>query len=188
MARARDPAGGSGEGDAALLARLSTFLAAEKTLSLPIAWVGHGENGFRFTRTLDLAGVTAQGLTLFGSAVVSLPNREVTLGLRWQDGAGRGGNFERFDWRPIRPHVNRAAGPTHLRLLLIDGSHRHSLAHNSRLEMGLIAAMRLNLPVAEAMHPDPLGWRALMEVAEASWRIQGLGDTPEPPWEADLFA
>ena len=111
-----------------------------QTLAVPISWVDD-DGDLRFTAALDIDGVTEPRGTLFGRATAALPDRKVTLGLRWQDETSRGGNFDRLEWRPVKAHINRANAPPDLRLLVIEGSHHHPLALNAALDIGLIQAM-----------------------------------------------
>ena len=67
--------------DVALLEALTRFITADKTLTVPIAWVQDGAD-LRFAATLDIGDVTAEGITLFGRATGKLPDRKVTIGLR----------------------------------------------------------------------------------------------------------
>lgn len=172
--------------DAALFETLTNFMAAEKTLTAAIAWVLDGAD-LRFAATLDIEGVTAEGITLFGRATGTLPDRKVTIGLRWQDEAGRGGNFDRLEWKPIKAHTNRPNAPAHLRLRVIEGSHRHPLALNGALAIGLMRAIRENLPVAEPLDVEPPDWPALLAVGSLCWRIKGLVHVPPPPWQYGLL-
>jgi len=186
MARPLRPRRGTTEDSATLLATLTALLTAEKTLAAPIAWVDD-DGDLRFTASLDIDGVTEPRLTLFGRATTALPDRKVTLGLRWQDETGRGGNFERLEWRPIKAHINRANAPPDLRLRVIEGSHHHPLALNAALDIGLIQAIQENLPVAEPLTPQPQDWPALLRVAAALWRISELVHVPIPPWQYGLL-
>ena len=183
--RPRSPPAAPNE-DAALLAALTSFLAADKTLATTIAWV-EDDGDFRFACSLDIVGLTAEGFTLFGRASAALPDRKVTLGLRWQDPSGRGGNFDRLEWRPLKTHVNRANAPPDLRLRVIEGTHHHPLARNAALDSGLMRAIADNLPVAEPLDPDPPDWPALLRHAAALWRIEGLMTVPLPPWQYGLL-
>ncbi|MGH7057227.1 MAG: hypothetical protein ACREFZ_04995, partial [Acetobacteraceae bacterium] len=86
--------------EAAVAAALEAFLAAEKSVSSPIHWRLDGRS-LRFAVTLDIEGVTEAGMLLFGRASISLPERNVTLGLSRNEPMGRGGNFDRLDWRHV---------------------------------------------------------------------------------------
>ncbi len=110
MARRPRPRSGTAEDSATLLASLTALLTAEKTLAVPISWVDD-DGDLRFTAALDIDGVTEPRGTLFGRATAALPDRKVTLGLRWQDETSRGGNFDRLEWRPVKAHINRANAP-----------------------------------------------------------------------------
>lgn len=186
MARRPRPKRGTTEDSATLLATLTALLTAEKKLATPITWVDDGGD-LRFTAALDIGGVTEPSLTLFGRATAALPDRKVTLGLRWQDETGRGGNIDRLEWRPIKAHINRANAPPDLQLRVIEGSHHHPLALNAGLDIGLIQAIQENLPVATPLTPQPQDWPALLRVAAALWRISELVHAPIPPWQYGLL-
>lgn len=186
MVRRPRPRSGTAEDSATLLATLTALLTTEKTLATPISWV-NDDADLRFTVALDVDGVTEPRLTLFGRATATLPDRKVTLGLRWQHETGHGGNFDRLEWRPVKAHINRANAPPDLRLLVIEGSHHHPLALNAALDIGLIQAMQENLPVAEPLTPQPSDWPSLLRVAGTLWRISGLIHTLFPPWQYGLL-
>jgi len=186
MARRPRPRSGTAEDSATLLATLTALLNAKKALATPIFWVDD-DGDLRLTAALDIDGATEPRLTLFGRATATLPDRKVTLGLRWQDETGRGGNFDRLEWRPVKAHVNRANAPPDLRLRVIEGSHHHPLALNAALDIGLIQSMQENLPVAVLVTPQPSDWRSLLRVAATLWRISGLIHAPIPPWQYGLL-
>lgn len=171
--------------DAAIAAMLSAFVAAEKAPSGPIGWEPDGRN-LRFAVALEIDGVTEAGMLLFGRASLALPDRNVTLGLSWDDPAGRGGNFDRFDWRPIEAHTNRGLGPPQHRFMLIEGTHHHPLAENAALAVGLLRAVRENLPVALPVEPDPPDWPAFLALAGQRWSLHDLVHAPLPPWQYGL--
>jgi hypothetical protein len=186
---ARSPRGKSTstpDDDAALFAALGALLAAEKTLSSPIAWVEDEPGNLRFNRALDIDGVTEASFILFGRAVASLPDRHVVLGLRWADAMGRGGHFDRLDWKPMDAHNNKGLGPPEFRHVVVEGTHHHRLADNAALAMGLAQAMRENLPVAVPVEPEP-DWPDFLAEAARRWRIHDLVNTPVPPWQYDLL-
>lgn len=174
------------EQDEALVAALSAFLRADKTITTPIRWLEDESGKMHFSRTLDIEGVTEASLILFGRAEAKLPDCHVTLGLRWEDPSGRRGHFERLDWRPKDEHTNLGIGPSELHFLLIEGTHHHRLAHNATHPLGLGLAMHLNLPIAIPVEPEP-GWQNFLAVAAQWWRIHDLVRTPPPPWEYDLL-
>lgn len=125
-------------------------------------------------------------MLLFGPAVSPPPDRNVTLGLSWDDPTGRGSSFDRLDWRPLDAHTNRGLGPPRHRLAVIEGSHHHPLAENAVLPMGLLRTIAENLPVALPINPDPPDWPAFLAVAEQRWNLHGLRSAPLPPWQYDL--
>ena len=186
---ARAPGGGGitvSDTDVRLFTYLNSLLIADKTLDTPVSWVEDDQGNFRFNRTLDVDGVTEQGFTLFGRAVAILPGQNVTLGLRWSEGLGRGGNFERLDWKPKDAHNNRGLGPLNLRHVLIEGTHHHRLTDNAELAIGLTRAMAENLPVAVPLEPEP-AWPDFLLAAALRWKIRTLVHMPEPPWQDDLL-
>lgn len=187
MARSphREAASAQG-GDGVLFAALHTLLVASKTLSSPIAWVEDDQGDFRFSRPLEIEGVTEAGFVLFGRAVTSLPGEDVTLGLRWLDIRAGGGHFDRLDWRPKHRHNNKGHGPPEFRHMVIDGTHHHRLADNAALPIGLAQAMRDNLPIAVPLEPEQ-DWPMFLAVAAQRWNLPALIHTPEPPWHNDLL-
>ena len=172
--------------DAALAATLAAFIAAGKVPSGQITWEQGGRN-LRFTVALEIDGVTEAGMALFGRTSLALPDRNVTLGLSWDDPGMPGGNFDRLDWRPLRAHNNRGPGPDAHRFRLIEGTNHHRLAENGALAMGLLRAIRENLPVALPVEPEPPDWPAFLAVAAQRWNLHGLVHTPLPPWQYDLL-
>lgn len=183
MPRSRKPA--TDTNDAAVEAALAAFLAAEKAPSAPIAWEQDDRN-LRFAVALKIDGVTEAGMVLFGRASLALPERNVTLGLSWDDPEGRGGNFDRLDWRPLGAHTNKGLGPPENRFTLIEGTHHHPLADNAALEMGLLRAIRENLPVALPVAPEPADWPAFLALAAQRWNFHDVVPVPLPPWQYDL--
>jgi hypothetical protein len=184
---ARASGGDSGtvsDADVSLFTYLNSLLIADKTVDTPVSWVEDDQGNFRFSRPLDVEGVTEQGFTLFGRAVAILPGQNVTLGLRWSDGLGRDGNFDRLDWKPKDAHNNRGLGPPNLRHVLIEGSHHHSLSENAGI--GLTRALAENLPVAVPLEPEP-AWPDFLSLVALRWKIPTLVHMPEPPWQNDLL-
>jgi hypothetical protein len=172
-------------GDSALAAKLSNFLATEKALSGLIDWKPDGRN-LRFAVALEIDGITEAGLLLFGRASLTLRDRNVTLGLSWDDPTGQGGNFDRLDWLPLAAHSNKGLGPLDHRFSLIEGTHHHSLRDNSALTMGIRRAIQENLPVATPIEPDPADGSAFLALAAQRWSLHELVHTPLPPWQYDL--
>jgi hypothetical protein len=140
--------------DAALLSELSSFLASEKTPSIPIQWVEDGSY-FRFTATLDTGEITEDRGRLVGRAHASMADRSVSLMLTWHGATTRPQPFEHFEWRPHDRHTNKPSVPKPHRHQIIETSHRHPLALNSRVAGGLASAMAENLPAAEVLVPEP---------------------------------
>lgn len=183
MPRSRKPA--TDANDTAIAAALAAFLAAEKAPSGPIQWEPDGRN-LRFAVALEIEGVTEAGLLLFGRASLGLPERNVTLGLSWTDPQGRGGNFDRLDWRPLGAHMNKGLGPEAHRFALIEGTHHHPLTENAALPIGVLRAIGENLPVALPVVPEPADWPAFLALAAQRWRFHDVVPVPLPPWQYDL--
>lgn len=186
MARSARPPEASAETEAALIARLSDFLAASKTLSSPPTWIDT-DGDLRFTAALDIDGVTEEGLLLFGRASAALIDREVILGLRWTNMPGRSDHFDRYNWRPMAAHNNKGLGPPELRFRPFSGTHRHPLDLNAALPIGLSQAMADNLPVATPLLPEPSSWEAFLEVVAEQWCIPDIVTIPIPPWQYGLL-
>jgi len=172
--------------DAALLRGLSEFLTSEKSLATPIRWVEDGSY-LKFAATLDVKEVTEDRIRLIGRAHAAMPDRSVSLTLSWQGASGRPQPFDRFEWRPHDRHTNRPNVPKPHRHRIIETSHRHPLALNGRVSIGLAAAMAENLPAAEALESEPPDWASFTAAAAAAWRIYDLVHAPPPPWQYDLL-
>lgn len=171
--------------DEQLMKALCRVVSERKGIVGPLQWVSDGARNLRFARTLELNGVTQEGLILFGRASEMLPDRHVTLGLRYDIDSETGGHFERLDWRPIDAHNNKALGPPEWRFVILDGSHHHSLRQNASLDIGLSLAMRRNLPVAVPLSPDP-DWDGFVADAARLWNIPDILYLPQPPWQSEL--
>jgi hypothetical protein len=140
----------------------------------------------RFEVALDIDGVTEEGLTLRGRTNAILVGQDVSLMLVRVTAGRTGQTFDRLEWRPTQPHTNRPHPDPALSLIAIEGSHHHPLEANAASPGGLTAALRDNLPVARPLAEEPAGWSALAALAATLWRIEGLGDAPEPPWQPEL--
>lgn len=163
---------------------METLLAAmllviPKRPAAVISWQTDGNRNFRFD--VELVGETDDlRLRLFGRASAGLPGGNVSLGLLFESNAVWRA-FERLDWRPSRPHNNRALGPPEWRFVLIHGSHHHAGADNGELAMGFAAAIEAGLPVAVPL-PNQLAWRELLQHASLIWNVGDLADIQLPPW------
>ncbi len=155
------------------------LLAIPKRPAAAIQWQTDGNRNFRFEVEI-IADAGELGLRMFGRASAALPDGNVSLGLLGES-AGVWRAFERLDWRPSRPHSNRAVGPTEWRFTLMHGSHHHAADHNAQLAMGLTEAVASGLPVAVPMSGDP-SWPDLLRYAAAAWNVSDLADIPLPPW------
>lgn len=145
MLRSRKPSADAN--DDAVAAALANFLAAEKAPSGPIAWEQDHRN-LRFAVAVEIDGVTEAGMVLFDRASLALPERNVTLGLSWNDPAGHGGNFGRLDWRPLGDHTNKGLGPPAHRFTLIKGVHHHTFGEDAAPPTGVRRTIREDLPMA----------------------------------------
>lgn len=172
--------------NATLLRDLSEFLAVGKSLATPIRWVEDG-NYLRFAATLDVNEVTDDRIRLLGRAHSAMPDRSVSLTLTWQGASGRPQPFERFEWRPHDRHTNKPIVPKPHRYRIIETSHRHPLALNARVSIGLAAAMGENLPAAEVLEPEPPDWESFTTSVATGWQVHDLIHAPPPPWQYDLL-
>ena len=163
--------------------RLRDLLSVAKTSAVPITWTTEGRN-FRFQVPLDIDGITEPGLTLIGRASTAVADRHVSLNLAYRTPEGAGGTFERLDWRPIDPHNNKGNAKPDLAWTQILGTHHHPWALNEHLRMEEALD---DLPVAEAVQPEPAIWAELLRFAARVWNIDSLKDLPLPPWEPSLL-
>jgi hypothetical protein len=89
--------------------------------------------------------------------------------------------LDRIDWKPHHRHNNRGRGPDHLKFVMQEGSHHHSIALNwHEVDQRLL---RSNLPVAAPMSPSIASVPDLFEFAANCFRVRGLEEIPLPPWK-----
>jgi hypothetical protein len=172
--------------DATLLQTLRDFLAAPKTIAAPIRWQPDPPH-LVFAVALDIEGVTEPGFLLRGRTFLAVPQEDISLQFTRSPPLRRN-NFDRLDWRPIQPHTNKRLRDPALDLLHLPGTHHHAMEANVANPGGLHDAIQQNLPVAIPLKIEPDNWAELAALAGRLWRIEGLDDAPEPPWQSDLTA
>lgn len=126
-------------------------------------------------------GIIIEGLLLRLKARKHLVDSAAMIQLEFPHEKGRRDRaVERLDWRPLHTHTNKNLGPEELRLIDLEGSHRHSfdlnwIPHEQRLR-------KYNLPIAEPM-PDCADFQSFLEYAGGCLNIQNLNVVQVPPWE-----
>ena len=83
----------------------------DKATITPIAWVVDGSD-CRDAAGVNVDGGTVEGMILFDKVANSRRNRKVRTDLHGLDQDGRGGAFERLEWRVIEAHANGPNAPT----------------------------------------------------------------------------
>lgn len=159
-------------------------LRAPKTLATVPRWKLDDRGQFRLQAPLMVDEVVREGLYLLGRASESTPGRDVAFMLCNGESKAKSIVIDRIDWNPIAAHANRNIGPKDLRLLVIDGSHRHVFDDNLTSTGDLRAG---NLPVARPLEENLNTFGRLVALAEAAYNIAGLGTLAPPLWIEDLF-
>ena len=160
------------------------LMAVTKTLTTVPEWKEHGDQ-FRFVSTLDVDGVTQEGLWLLGRCLREHPDCDVTFQIDRMYAGFRRGPAMRLDWRPKNSHTNKNLGPSELRLRIIEGSHVHPFDENWTL--GFQRMVSENLPIAIPLDEDPKDFAALTQLAGELFRIDGLESLPVPSWEPRML-
>lgn len=159
-------------------------LRAPKALATAPRWKLDDRGHFRFQAPLMVDGVVREGLYLLGRAPESTPSRDVAFMFCNGESKAKSVVIDRIDWNPTASHANRNIGPEELRLLVIDGSHRHlfedNLTSSGELRSG-------NLPVARPIVDNLNTFGRLVAFAEEAYNIASLGDLAPPLWIEDLF-
>jgi len=159
-------------------------LGAKKTLTSAPQWKSDSRGHFRLSMPLAIEDVVQEGLYLMGRAPEGTPGRDVSFMLCNGESRAATVVIDRIDWNPSTSHTNRNVGPEVLRLLVIDGTHRHHLEDNLT-QMGELRTG--NLPVARPVEEDLNSFGSLVAFAERAYNIDGLGYLAPPLWVEDLF-
>ena len=162
------------------MASLKELFEAEKNVVLQ-DWVEDERGKHRVNLSVEIAGNIVQGLSLIGTAVRALPDREVMFQLIYQPPFVHPELLCRIDWKPLKPHRNGPDGPKRHRLREITGSHHHPFKLNWLETEGRMR--RANLPIAEALTPDPATFPQLLALVSKEFRITNLQDLALPPWD-----
>jgi hypothetical protein len=164
---------------------VSELVAAEKTIPAPLRWAKSGERYLEVVSTLDVDGVTVQGLQLRILAWRQYPDEAVCIQLLYAWPRAKYRPIWRIEWRPFSGHNNRNKGPPEFRLREIKGSHQHTFRLNWREGEGVLR--QGNLPIAVPINPDPTNFASLLAFSGNELRIRNMGTIPAPPWEGVLL-
>ncbi len=159
-------------------------LHAPKALATMPRWKLDDRGQFRLQAPLMIDGVVREGLYLIGRAPEGAPGRDVAFMLCNGETKAKSIVIDRIDWNPTASHNNRNIGPEALRLLIIDGSHRHvfddNLSSSGELRSG-------NLPVARPIEENLNTFGRLVAFVETAYNIASVSDLAPPLWIEDLF-
>lgn len=159
-------------------------MAAQKSALISAGWISDEQGRQRLNLSLEVDGVTIEGLSLRMTSNRTMPDRKVMCQIEHRLSPNLVEPLARIEWRPLRPHRNYQRGPVEYRLIDIPGSHNHSFdlnwfAAESRM-------LKENLPLAVPILPDPEGFHQLLALASKEFRIINMGSIPIPPWDLML--
>ena len=164
---------------------LRALMETPKTVAIKPVWDAPDSIWFKCTVALDIDGVTVPGLELRGTAGQTLPDRSVSFHLQHHPPREECVHLARVDWRPLGSHTNPESGPRKLRLLRVEGSHIHGFDNNWLADS---ERLRMSIPVAELLDPDPASFEELVARVGKEFRIRGLDRLERPNWRmSDLF-
>jgi len=165
--------------------KIFDLVHAEKELSAVPVWIDRGSDGLEVSATLEVGGVTVEGLTLRGTARKPLMDRHVTFQLEYRHSQIIGGPVARIEWRPLNPHNNKGLGPKRLQHVIQTSSHHHLFDLNwRRSEEGVLKG---DLPIAVPLEGEPKNFRALLAVVGKKFRINNIQIIPLPPWQPRML-
>lgn len=139
----------------------------------------------RLTAAVEVDGSTLPGITFMASTNFARPDEAVALQLQAEI-KQKPRPFARVDWRGsvhgnLTPHCGGMryddAGRTHFHDTNL---HRH-------IGFDELFLMRLNLPVAAAIHPEPTTFHELLALSGDLLHIDNLISIPIPPWQPPTF-
>ncbi len=169
-----------------------TVFEVEKSVAIPQRWSATGDGCLQIVLSLETGeGMPREGLAFRGKARADLPNANVLLQLEYPQDGRTDRAIDRIEWRPIQGyHKNVPKGPCgHLHKTFVYGSHRHLFSCNWLTDQRRL--LTNNLPIAEALSPDPATFSDLLALTSKCFRINGLAEYVPNPWaegpEGDLF-
>lgn len=171
------------------LDHLEQVLRAPKTLTfVPSAWTPSSHRNstkLEMVVSLDIDGVTQEGLALRATAIAELPDRQLTIQLEHEPPGRKRTPLHRLDWKPLHTHNNKRLGPSHLRFVQQNGTHLHDFFENKSVGEAAFQP-RGNLPIAFPVVPEPQSFQKLIEILPDRFMIVDADRLPEPPWTPRL--
>jgi hypothetical protein len=166
---------------------LPEIFNAEKSLPLRPVWLEEANDRLSLVSPLDIDGVTIEGLRFRITAMIPRLEECVTVQVEYIPPMRdlRGGALARIEWKPLKGHNNKNAGPLAHRNKFITASHHHRFDLNWNEQAA--ALRRGNLPIAVPVEPDPATFETLVDLVRQEFRISNLDWLQPPPWQATLF-
>jgi hypothetical protein len=164
---------------------LPALVRAEKILAAPPAWAERGPDAIDFSASLEVEGITIEGLSLRGRTRKSVIDREVIFQLEYHRAQIIGGAICRIEWRPINGHNNKGLGPKEFQHILQTGSHHHRFDLNWARSPD--AVLRGELPIAVPIENEPTSFRALLALVGKEFRIKKIQSVAVPPWQPSML-
>ncbi len=165
---------------------LPSLFEAQKSFPIRPAWKERDRDSLVLVSPLDIDSVTINGLQFRATAVRTRPDESVTFQLEYFPvrRSPKGGPLARVEWRPLRPHNNKMAGPVEYRNVLQKGSHIHGFRLNWDHNNSIIH--KGQLPLAIPLEPEPSYDEVLAFVGKA-FRNSNIEWALPPPWVGMLF-
>lgn len=155
-----------------------------KALAARPKWRLDDGGRFRLQVPLMVDGIVVEGLFLYARCSQSEPGRDVSFMLVNSPTGESRQVIDRIDWKPLTSHLNKNSGPSELRLKLINGTHRHSLYDNLKLD-GEVRSK--NIPIAREVDQRLETFESLVDFVQSLYKIDGVKFVPLPLWVEDLF-
>lgn len=166
---------------------LAEIFHAEKLLPLQPLWMKEANDRLALVSPLDVDGITLEGLRLRVTAIVTRIDECVTAQVEYVPPKRdvRGGALARIEWKPLKGHNNKNVGPLELRNIVQYGSHHHSFDLNWNQQAAKLRSG--NLPISVPLDPDPINFKALVDLIGQEFRIRNIDWIELPQWQPNLL-
>lgn len=105
---------------------LVDFFSSDKEFAQTPVWIPRDDHYFMIaSSSLDIDGVTIEGLELRGNAKIALRDEAVSVQLQYTPPSGKAEHICRVCWKPLHRHNNKGLGPPELRNQWVTVTHCH---------------------------------------------------------------
>ena len=164
---------------------LPALFESPKTFPIRPECKPRDQNWLRCVQSLDIDGVTIEGLQFRATALLTRADASVTFQLEYYPPRRqpKGGPLARIEWRPVTAHNNKGKGPRNLQHVIQRGTHHHLFEENWRDDPD--GVRKGELPISIPIDPEP-SWHEVLAIVGKEFRISPIDWVPNPPWKPVL--